>query len=149
MTTLLEQYSKPQKTEKTKCGTIFWLNPRKSKPGREFIPLYDERFPFIVGFKARFLYCSNFLEKNNASGNHYHNIKQEILIPLHGNFEVALENIDTKEKESISLNSDEHTALYIPIGISHKIISKENRGVLLVVASTPSSDDDEIEYKIV
>jgi dTDP-4-dehydrorhamnose 3,5-epimerase-like enzyme len=148
MTNPLEQYSRPLKTEKTKCGTIFWLNPRRSKPGREFIPLYDERFPFVIGFKARFLYYSNFLERNNTSGNHYHNIKQEILIPLHGNFEVVLEDVDTKEKESISLNSAEHTALYIPIGISHKVISKDDRGVLLVVASTPSSDDDEIEYNI-
>ena len=148
MTNPLEQYSQPQKTEKTKCGTLFWLNPRKSKPGREFIPLYDERFPFIAGFKARFLYYSNFLEKNNTSGNHYHHIKQEILIPLQGDFEVVLEAVGTKEKETISLHSDEHTALYIPTVISHKITSKEDRGVLLVVASTPSSDDDEIEYKI-
>lgn len=142
----LEQYSRPLRIEKTKCGTIFWLNPRRFKPGREFIPLYDQRFPFVPGFEAKFIYYSKFLEKNNASGNHYHNIKQEILIPLFGNFEAHLENINTREKEILFLDCNEDISLYIPTQISHKIISKEDRGVLLVVASTASSSEDEIEY---
>lgn len=142
----LDQYSKPKKVEHTKLSILFHLNPRDSKKGRLFLPLYDKRFP--MRFETNFVYCSKFLEKDNASGNHYHKIKQEILIPLHGNYEIHLEDIETKEKEVIILDSDDNKAIYIKTGISHKIISKNETGVLLVLASNHSNLDDEIKYEV-
>ncbi len=108
------------------------------------MPIYDERFPFA--FTVKYSYISKFLEKNNVSGNHYHNRKEEILIPLQGSFDISLENITTKVKETISMNSEEHRGIYIQTGISHKVLSKEDKGLLLVLASHPSALDDEIEY---
>lgn len=108
------------------------------------MPLYDERFPFV--FNVKYTYLSKFLEKNNASGNHYHNIKEEILIPLDGSFDLFLEDTDTKEKEVISLEGDDNKGIYIRTGISHKVVSKENSGLLLVLASNHSTIEDEIEY---
>lgn len=148
MTDSLEQFSKPSKIEKTKCATLFWFNPSRSRKGREFVPLYDERFPFVEDFYCKYLYYSKFLERDNAAGNHYHEIKQEILIPLHGRFEAHLENVDTGEKEVIMLDPSDDICLYVPVRISHKIISREDSGVLLVVASAPSALDDEIAYEV-
>lgn len=140
----LDQYSKPIKQEDTNLSTIYWLNFRVSKKGRLFMPIYDERFPFK--FQVKYSYLSKFLEKDNASGNHYHNKKEEILIPLQGSFEIFLENIVTKEKEVISMNGNDNKGIYIRTGISHKVISKDNTGLLLVLASTNSTSADENEY---
>jgi len=142
----LDQYSLPVKSELTKLSTIYWLNSRDSKKGRRFTPVYDQRFP--LKFRMEYGYISKFLEKNNASGNHYHLVKQEILIPLQGEFEIRLEDIKTKDKEMIKLNSEENKAIYIKTGISHKIVSKDTTGILLVLASAPSSLQDEFEYLI-
>jgi len=144
MNNSLDQYSKPIKQEDTNLSTIYWLNFRVSKKGRLFMPIYDERFPFK--FQVKYSYLSKFLEKDNASGNHYHKIKEEILIPLQGSFEIFLEDIVTKEKEVISMNGNDNKGIYIRTGISHKIISKDNTGLLLVLASTNSTSADESEY---
>ena len=142
----LDQYSKPLKQEKTRLTTIYWLNSRDSKNGRLFIPVYDKRF--LLKFKVEYEYVSKFLEKNNVAGNHYHLVKEEILIPLHGEFEIYLEDIKTKEKEVISMYSKENKAVYIGTEISHKVVSKEDTGILLVLASTNSTLADEIEYVV-
>jgi hypothetical protein len=143
----LDYLSKPLKTEKTKLAEVFSLNFRDSKKGRLFMPVYDYRFPFV--FEVKYAYLSKFLEQDNASGNHYHNIKEEILIPLAGKYEFHLEDIDTHKKEIINLADDDLKAIYIKTKISHKVVSKDNTGVLLVLASSPSSLDDEIEFNII
>ncbi len=142
----LIQFSKPLKIEETKLARIFTLNFRDSKKGRLFMPIYDERFPYV--FKAKYIYVSKFLEKDNVSGNHYHKVKEEILVPLEGSYEFFLEDINTTEKEQISLKDSDLKAIYIKTGISHKVVSTGGSGVLLVLASTPSSLDDEIEYEV-
>ncbi len=142
----LDRYSKPIRQEDTRLSTVFWLNPRDSKKGRLFIPLFDERYP--LKFRARFVYVSKFLEKDNAAGNHYHKKKEEVLVPLQGKFDFFLEDINTKEKEVFSLGSDDNKAVYIRTGVSHKIVSKDKTGILIVLASSPSSTDDEIEYDL-
>jgi len=111
------------------------------------MPIYDKRFN-TYPFEVKYSYLSKFLEKNNASGNHYHNVKEEILIPLQGSFEIFLEDIATKEKEVIFINGDDNKGIYVKTGISHKIISKDNNGLLLVFASTNSTLADEIEYVV-
>lgn len=143
----IEQYSNPLQKERTKLSTIWHLNPRRSKPGRELIVCYDQRTP-LVNFNPVYSYVVRFHEKFNTAGNHYHKRKQEILIPLEGNFEVHLEDVETGEKEILKLNSVEPTALHIKTGLAHKVVSKEDRGILLVFASSPSDDKDEIEYQV-
>ncbi|MFC1722851.1 WxcM-like domain-containing protein [Nanoarchaeota archaeon] len=142
----LDQYSKPAKQEDTKLSTIYWLHARDSRKGRLWMPIFDQRFPFK--FDVKFSYISKFLEKDNVAGNHYHNIKQEILIPLQGSFDFTLEDVQTKEREVIPLNADDHKAIYIKTGISHSVRSKEDTGILLVLASNNSRVDDEVEYEV-
>ncbi|MEI7579798.1 MAG: WxcM-like domain-containing protein [bacterium] len=142
----LDYFSKPISKEPTKLAMIFTLNPRDSKKGRLFIPIFDQRFPLV--FDVKYAYISKFLELNNISGNHYHLIKQEILIPLNGKYEITLEQVETKVQETILMNSDNNQAIYIPVKISHKVKSLESSGVMLVLASNPSSEQDEIEYNL-
>lgn len=142
----LDYLSKPLNSETTELAKVFTLNFRDSKKGRLFVPIYDYRFPFV--FEVKYAYLSKFLEQNNASGNHYHKIKEEILIPLEGRYEFWLEDINTKEKEKISLEDSDLKAIYIKTGISHKVVSKGESGVLLVLASSASSLYNEIEYEV-
>src|SRR3989338_4159818 len=142
----LSRYSIPLRQEDTKLATVYWLNPRDSKKGRLFMPVYDARHS--LEFRVEYVYVSRFLERGNAAGNHYHLIKQEILIPLQGTFEVYLEDVKTKEREMIPMPSEENKAVYIRTGVSHKVVSVEDTGILLVLASTPSTLQDEIEYPI-
>ena len=146
----LEQYSQPLERDETPLRTILTLNPRDSKKGRLFMPVYDARFPPSPEFSdLPFVYVSQFLEKNNASGNHYPRRKREILIPLHGKFEFHFENIETKERSIFTIDASiEYKAVIVPLLVSHKIISLDDTGSLLVLASTPSSLDDEIEYSV-
>lgn len=145
MTNSMDQYSTPLKTEKTKLGVKYWLNPRRSRPGRELLVIYDQRFPFIE-FDLRYAYYVRFLEKDNVAGNHYHKQKAELFIPLQGEFEVFLEDVASKKNEALHMSARENTAVYVKTGVFHKVTSKGAEGVLLVMASNPSQDNDEITY---
>jgi len=143
----MDQYSKPLRKKETKFGTKFYFNPRRTKPGRELVVMYDKRFP-IVDFEPTYSYIVRFLEKNNAAGNHYHKRKEEVFIPIEGTFEVHLEDVSTKEREIVSLKSSDIVAFHFRTGIAHKIISKNDSGLLLTMSSDPSRDEDEIDYKV-
>lgn len=122
-------------------------NPRDSKKWRLFMPIWNDNFPPLEEFQdLPFVYISKFLEENNASWNHYHNIKREILIPLDWEYEMFFEDVKTKVKFTLNISHTENIWIYVPTGISHKIISKAKTWVLLVLASTPSDLSDEIEY---
>ncbi len=124
-------------------------NPRDSKKWRLFMPLWNDNYPPLQEFRdLPFLYISKFLEENNASWNHYHNVKREVLIPLDWIYEMYFEDIKTKVKFIIEVSDEENVWIYVPTWISHKIISKGKTWTLLVLASSPSSLEDEIEYLI-
>lgn len=142
----LVQFSRPLRQESSRLATVFWLNARDSKKGRLFIPVYDERYP--LEFQVKYAYLSSFLEEGNAAGNHYHRIKQEILIPLQGEFDIDLESVETKTKETISIAGGENKAVYVRTGVAHRVKSKGESGIVLVLASHPSTLEDEIEYSV-
>lgn len=141
----IEQFSKPIKTEKTKLGTKIYLNTQKLNSKRDWTVLFDERHT-SENFKVKYVYYARFKENNSVAGNHYHKIKKELFIPLEGEFEIYLEEISTKQKETITLNSKKNVAFIIGTKIAHKIISKNSKGILLVLANNPSKEKDEIHY---
>ncbi|PIY96388.1 MAG: hypothetical protein COY66_04170 [Candidatus Kerfeldbacteria bacterium CG_4_10_14_0_8_um_filter_42_10] len=147
MNNSMDQYSSPLKIEETKLGIKYWLNPRRTKPGRELLVIYDQRLPFMK-FKLRYSYYVRFLEEGVAAGNHYHKKKEEIFIPLAGEFEVHLENIVSKEREIIKLNAFENVAFYVRTNVSHKVTSNKKEGVLLIMASQPNNDEDDIDHQL-
>ena len=140
-------YSKPQKTKKTKLGVIFYMRGRKfkEKPGRELHVAFDGRLPLIKGFQARYIYWVKFFKKNNFAGNHYHLHKKELFMPLVGNFLVKLRDEKTKKTEEIRIKEQDKIILYVKSYIAHKVISKSNKSILLVVATHPDSFVEEIK----
>jgi len=146
----MDIFSKPIRIKNTKLGTLFFMKPRRNpkKPGRELIVNFDDRFPLISDFHVHYSYLVRFFEADNFAGNHYHIKKRELFIPVCGEFEVWLENIETKEKEMIKLDSKMAHIFYVKPEISHKVIAKSANAVLLVLATSQESDRDEFEYKI-
>ncbi len=135
----------PTKEKVTKLSKIFYFKPRKKpgKLGRELVVAYDERFPFVRNFKNRYTYYVKFNKKNDFAGNHYHLEKEEIYIPIRGDFFVILKMGNTQE--TIQLSSKKYMALKISVGVSHKVTSKGKGNILLVLANNHDSEEDNIE----
>ena len=146
----IEEYSKPTKVEQRKLCTLYYLKVRSKpiKPERELFIAYDECHPQVDGFKVRYVYVVRFFEKGNEAGNHYHVKKDEIMIPINGNMSICLEDILTKETETIAISSAKPIAVRVKPKIAHKVVSKKQGDTLLVLSSTPSADEDEFEYKV-
>lgn len=148
----LTQYSKPVRIDINKLGHLYYVKYREASekvPGRTFEVVYDERFP-VAHFNIKYAYVSRFLLRGATSGNHYHKEKEEVFTPLEGNFDVYLENINTKEKEKIQLDRLDgvNMFLHIPANIAHRVVCKEDKGLLLVLASVPSDYSDVIHYDV-
>ncbi len=126
------------------------IKPRSKavKPGRELIVAYDERYPRVNGFKARYIYLVRFFEKGNAAGNHYHEKKYELMIPVVGNLVIKLEDIKTKKKETIKVSAEKPVAVYVKPRIAHAVVAGKPGDIILVLSSTPSADADEFPYEI-
>ncbi|MBN1646069.1 WxcM-like domain-containing protein [Candidatus Woesearchaeota archaeon] len=110
--------------------------------------MFDCRFPLVEGFDVKFMYCSRIFERYNVSGQHYHRAKEEILIPMKGRFDIFLEDVKTKVQEHFSLDAIDNKAIYIPTGVSHKVVLLDEEGVFVVLASTNSEVEDEIPYEV-
>lgn len=145
---LMDKFSHPKKIIEYKLGKLFYMNPRRSlnKTGRELVVAFDQRFPIIPGFKINYSYYLRFLEDKNCAGNHYHKKKREIFIPIHGNFTLILENIITKEKEEVLLDSKKYSMFYINSRIAHMIKAHKAGSILLVLATSANNDKDEFKY---
>ncbi|MFH1246748.1 MAG: WxcM-like domain-containing protein, partial [Candidatus Micrarchaeota archaeon] len=146
-----EEYSKPLRVEQRKLCTLYFLKPRSQlvKPGRELLVTYDDRFPRVEGFTLRYVYVVKFLEKGNEAGNHYHEKKQEFMIPLTGEMRICLEDVETKQRETINISAKLPVAVYVKTKVAHKVVAKKEGDTILVLASTPSADEDEIKYDVI
>ena len=146
----MDQFSKPLKTEETKLGIKFTLNPRRraEKAGRELLVTYDERWPMVEGFECKYSYFVRFLKAGNVAGKHYHESKHEIMVPIMGKFEFKLEDIETKETDQFELDAADNQAFYVRARVSHSVQSIEEGGVMLVLASSPNSNGDEYPYEM-
>lgn len=146
----MDDYSKPVRVEERKLGTLFFMKSRKNpdKPGRELVVTHDDRFPLVEGFRSHYSYFVRFLEAGNTAGNHYHKEKHELFVPIVGEFTVRLEDPESKEQETLTLRTEDYAVFYVRPGISHAVTSKEKGGVLLVIATSPNSEEDEYPYEI-
>ena len=133
-----------------KLGIMYELKSRKNpkKPGRELYVMFDKRKAIAPDFEINYYYVVEFFEKNNEAGNHYHKKKREIFIPILGNFQIFLEDPETKIREIYLIQEGENKALYIDSKIAHKVKSLDRSGKLLVLATSPNEDYDEFPYGI-
>lgn len=149
----MDEYSNVNCINIGNLHTLYTLRPRRDpiKPGRELIVGYDERFAWQninCNFKLKYLYYVNFFQKNDQAGNHYHTKKQEIFLPVYGRFLVRLSNLDNTKIEEVIITASEYEAVYINTKIAHQITSLEDKGILLVLATHPNSQEDEFHHKI-
>lgn len=146
----MDRYSHPVKEEKTVLSRLFYLKPRENpeKPGRSLRVTFDTRFPLIKDFKPEYIYTVEFNEPGSQAGNHYHREKSELFYPVAGDFEVHLQDTQSRKSETITLRAENHVALYIKPGIVHKVVSKNKDAKLLVVASAPNIEGDEFTHDV-
>jgi hypothetical protein len=97
------------------------------KPNRSLVVTWNAKQPLLSHFKNNYSY---------------------IAFPIVGNFTALLEDVRSKEKGELELRSDLRRVLYIPTYIAHTVIAKEPHAILLVIASSPSSEEDEISYQL-
>lgn len=146
----MDKFSKPIKIVNYTCGKLFYMEPRRdpNKPGRELIVTFNEKFHIIPNFEVKYSYYVRYLENRNCSGNHYHEKKQEISILIHGSGTAILEDIETKVREKIFLDSKDYSMLYINSKVAHKFIANEAGTIELVLATNPNNNEDEFKYEI-
>ena len=139
-------YSIPQKATTTNCSKIFELPVRKNinKPGRELQVTFDSRMPLVSGFECSYSYIVKFDRINSSAGGHYHLKKQEIYIPILGKFTVLLKDINTDNIEEVVIDSELSQSLYVRTNIAHKVTALTDKAILLVHATAPNSESDEI-----
>lgn len=144
----MDIYSEPIEEIETKLAKIFEIKVRQSpdKPGRSLSVLWDIRSPLIPGFENNYDYLVTFDKKGERAGGHYHDVKQELFIPVVGQVRILLEDINTKEKEEITLNYKDHKILYVKPNIAHTVIADSDISSLLVIASFPNNLMDENPY---
>ena len=83
--------------------------------------------------------------------NHYHKKKEEWIALTAGVLEIILEDIRTKERETIVLDTKtkEYAIIYIPPCIAHSIKNiGDSEAVIVVFSRTPEDRDDTISYEV-
>lgn len=141
-----EQFSFPEKTQRTKLAVLFTLKSRTNVPKRDLTVAFDSRHPLTEGFSVQYAYWLVF-RKDGRAGDHYHKKKKEIFIPLGGSLSVELKDPKTGKKETLKIKASENHALYIPAGINHSVMAEEDGSILLVLANTPATEEDTYRIK--
>jgi dTDP-4-dehydrorhamnose 3,5-epimerase-like enzyme len=98
------------------------------------------------------IYLLTFDGQNVIRGNHYHLHSSEIFCLIQGEIEIALEDIETKERFSKFFSSNDDSIYRIRIGpkIAHAIKSVSSSAVLVSYASRVYDplNEDKFVYKL-
>lgn len=129
---------------------IFTLTVREDpeKPGRSLTDIWDIRKPLLKDFDNNYSYIVTLRERGNIAGNHYHEKKQEIIYPIIGTLTAFLENIESKEREEVSLKTAMHQVIYFPAKIAHAIRAETKNTVFLVITNSTQAEEDVVHYKV-
>ena len=92
------------------------------------------------------------IEPMKTRAGHYHKKKEEWFCVTSGKIELILENIDTKARKRLILDSNlkNYEIIYIPSSIAHllKNPSDKERANLVVFSKNPEDPDDTIRYEL-
>lgn len=94
-----------------------------------------------IPFEIKRVYYMYDTQENVRRGFHSHKNLQQILVCVHGNCKILLDN--GKEKKIVSLEKP-YEGLYIPHDIWHEMYDFSPDAVLLVLASTLYKEEDYI-----
>jgi len=90
------------------------------------------------------------IEPSKTRAKHYHNKKEEWLCICSGKIELILEDIKTKKRETLILDSDSenYDIIYIPPGVAHAVKNiSGNKASAVIFSKTPEDPNDTFEYK--
>ncbi len=124
---------------------------------------HDERGDLIQFVTSSFLkekgvafgqiYLLTFNKKGVIRGNHYHNQSSEVFSLISGSVEIICEQVDTKERITQVLTSENNLFYKIFLGprISHAIRSLSDFAVMVSFSSEEYNqyNDDKIEYLLI
>jgi len=133
--------------KESELGMLLCLSERRNsdKPGRSLRVMFDRRMPLTEDFECEYVYCVIFDQANSWAGNHYHREKHEIVYCMHGSCEVMLRRASgtAGEIETHTLSANAHNGIYIWLGVVHKVTAKSDGAVILVIANSPNTLEDE------
>jgi len=82
-----------------------------------------------------------------SRANHYHKVAQEWFTLIQGHAQLQLEDIRTKDRMSIRLDSDDPMTVFVPNGIAHSIVNLGSGPYILIAYSDQLYDPtDTIPY---
>lgn len=88
---------------------------------------------------------------NIVRGNHYHKRKEEWFYIIKGKAEIAVEDIDTKERETITVSADDNILVKMEPLKAHAIKSIGDEEMILLALINEvfdQEDPDTYEYKV-
>lgn len=99
------------------------------------------------------IYLLTFDRAGVVRGNHYHHHSAEVFCLISGEVEIICESVDTKERVSRRLKTEDHQFIKIYIGhkIAHAIKSISNFAVMVSFSSEEYNYvlEDKTEYKLI
>ena len=120
-----------------------------SKPNRALIQWDIERMAEHLGTMPLFPYFVA-LQPGAVAGNHYHQVKRELIVCIRGNVAVVLEDMDSKEQERIELNGTECSGVVVPSQVAHLVMNSghEDAEILVFATRIAREHGDDFEYHI-
>ena len=96
------------------------------------------------------IYFITFSEAGIVRGNHYHKFWREWFGIVHGQVEVALEDVRTKERQTLTLDASSQGYLRLETGpyVAHAFRSLTPTAALLNYANTKWNDKDTFPYTL-
>ncbi len=147
----IDKFSQPVKiVDAMGLGKVFLMPERRNeaKPGRALRVMFDQRGPLPEVMHVSYCYTVSFDDAGNWAGNHYHQVKMELFITVHGKINVHLYDPHTKEQVVVALSSKRPEILFVDTGVAHKVIAKTDGAVLLVLANSPGIQADDFPCEI-
>lgn len=109
----------------------------KTITGKEkYIPLYTGEV-YFTSAKAGY-----------NKGGHYHNVANEWFTMIVGKGVLVLEDIETKERIEIELNSQQPETIFIPANVAHSVNNRSNEDFIMCAYTDAHYDPlDTIAYE--
>jgi hypothetical protein len=147
----IDVYSEPVSKRATLLAEVFALPLRRNaaKSDRSLGVLWDRRRPLVSGFDNCYSYVVRFDGRGSVAGNHYHLEKDEVFHAITGAFRVVLENIESKQREELTLRARDNSFVFVRRPVAHAIQALTPDAILVTLASHPNVEADSYAYRLV
>jgi len=140
----------PVVVDDRKLYTLFALPEREAsgKSGRKLLVPFDKRFPLVEGFEFNYMYLVEIKEFGSEPGHHYHHQKHELMMVVSGSARFLFKDIEADEIRSATLDGRKNRIIHVKPRIAHAVVPLIIPTIILVMASSPNTEDDEFSHTI-